>query len=468
MKKFNEVLNDFKSKFKKKEKETELTGNVTKEVTEVKPEIDKSTLGYVDLRNINKVYPNGVQAVFDFNLDIKEHEFIVLVGPSGCGKSTTLRMIAGLEDITNGDLYIDRVRVNNLSPKDRDIALVFQSYALYPHMTVEENIGFGLKMRRVPKDEIKRKVKEAAQILELEDYLDRKPAELSGGQRQRVALGRAIVRNAKVFLMDEPLSNLDAKLRVQMRSEIVKIHKKINATTVYVTHDQTEAMTMADRIVVMRHGYVQQIGTPSEIYNYPSNKFVAQFIGSPSTNVIKALYKDGTLEFDNGEVLVLPSNLVNAHDKYYEEINFDYEDKVKVLENEINKLKTLKKLTEREDKHLKRLERDLNAIHENIDNYNLAKEKKEHYVYFGFRPEDIHHFVDANKKYTKSKEYNFDITLSELLGNDYYLHFKIGNDEIIALTQANNLLIKEGDSLNFHFDLDRVHLFDILSENRII
>ena len=245
----------------------------------------------LQLNHIDKIYENGVQAVFDFNLDIKDKEFIVFVGPSGCGKSTTLRMIAGLEDISAGELLIDDKLMNNIEPKDRDIAMVFQSYALYPHMTVYENMSFGLKIKKIPKDEIDRRVQEAAAILEIQEYLDRKPKELSGGQRQRVALGRAIVRNAKVFLMDEPLSNLDAKLRVQMRSEIIKLHERIGATTIYVTHDQTEAMTMASRIVVMSKGHIQQIGTPKEIYNDPQNMFVASFVGAPATNFVNGIIR---------------------------------------------------------------------------------------------------------------------------------------------------------------------------------
>lgn len=245
----------------------------------------------LQLNHIDKIYENGVQAVFDFNLDIKDKEFIVFVGPSGCGKSTTLRMIAGLEDISGGELMIDDKLMNNVEPKDRDIAMVFQSYALYPHMTVYENMSFGLKIKKIPKDEIDRRVQEAAAILEIQEYLDRKPKELSGGQRQRVALGRAIVRNAKVFLMDEPLSNLDAKLRVQMRSEIIKLHERIGATTIYVTHDQTEAMTMASRIVVMSKGHIQQIGTPKEIYNDPQNMFVASFVGAPATNFVNGIIR---------------------------------------------------------------------------------------------------------------------------------------------------------------------------------
>ena len=249
------------------------------------------------LKGIVKRYGNANPTLKGIDLDIRDGEFLVLVGPSGCGKSTLLRTIAGLESITAGDLYIGDRRVNDVHPKDRDIAMVFQSYALYPHMTVYDNMAFGLKMKKTPKNEIKERIMEAAKILDIEQYLDRKPRELSGGQRQRVALGRAIVRNAKTFLMDEPLSNLDAKLRVAMRSEIIKLHQKIGATTIYVTHDQTEAMTMADRIVVMKEGYIQQIGTPKEIYNHPYNQFVASFIGSPAMNFINGVYKDGVISF---------------------------------------------------------------------------------------------------------------------------------------------------------------------------
>lgn len=241
----------------------------------------------VILKNINKVYDNTKTVINNVNLEIKDKEFIVLVGASGCGKSTLLRMIAGLEDISSGEIYIGDKKVNNIHPKDRDIAFVFQSYALYPHMTVRENIAFGLKMRKVDKQTIEKKVQEAAEILNLGELLDRKPKQLSGGQRQRVALGRAIVRNPKVFLMDEPLSNLDAKLRVQMRSEIKKLHEKLQTTFIYVTHDQTEALTMGDRIVVLNNGDIQQVDTPNEIYNNPKNVFVAGFVGSPQMNFIE-------------------------------------------------------------------------------------------------------------------------------------------------------------------------------------
>ena len=241
----------------------------------------------VILKNVRKSYDNNKTVINNVNLEIKDKEFVVLVGASGCGKSTLLRMIAGLEDISDGEIYIDGKKVNNIPPKDRDIAFVFQSYALYPHMTVRENIAFGLKMRKVDKAVISQKVQEAAEILNLGEYLDRKPRQLSGGQRQRVALGRAIVRNPKVFLMDEPLSNLDAKLRVQMRSEIKKLHEKLQTTFIYVTHDQTEALTMGDRIVVLNNGDIQQAGSPEDIYNNPQNTFVAGFIGSPQMNFIE-------------------------------------------------------------------------------------------------------------------------------------------------------------------------------------
>ena len=261
----------------------------------------------IALKKIHKKYDNAKDySVVDFNLDIQENEFIVFVGPSGCGKSTTLRMIAGLEDITEGELYIDSKLMNDVPPKDRDIAMVFQNYALYPHMTVYDNMAFGLQLRKVPKSQIDEKVKNAADILGLTEYLKRKPADLSGGQRQRVALGRAIVRNANIFLMDEPLSNLDAKLRVQMRTEIAKLHHDLKTTTIYVTHDQTEAMTMADRIVVMKDGYVQQIGTPEEIYDKPANVFVGEFIGSPAMNFFNVIFNGEMIRLGNRDIPLLP------------------------------------------------------------------------------------------------------------------------------------------------------------------
>lgn len=275
----------------------------------------------LNLTHIKKVYPNGFEAVQDFNLDVKDGEFVIFVGPSGCGKSTTLRMIAGLEEITDGDLVIDGKRVNDLDPKDRDIAMVFQSYALYPHMTVRENMEFPLKIAKLPKDEINARVAEAARTLGLESLLDRKPKALSGGQRQRVAMGRAIVRHPKVLLMDEPLSNLDAKLRGQMRVEISKLHEKLGSTIIYVTHDQTEAMTLGDRIVVMSDGEVQQIDSPSNLYQYPVNKFVAGFIGSPQMNFMDAVIteKNGKVYLTVGEddILLTDKKAARLKEKGY-------------------------------------------------------------------------------------------------------------------------------------------------------
>ena len=275
----------------------------------------------LSLTNVCKVYPNGFEAVKDFNLEVEDQEFIIFVGPSGCGKSTTLRMIAGLEEISSGELKIDGRVVNDVEPKDRDIAMVFQNYALYPHMTVFDNMAFGLKLRKVPKDEIKKKVEEAAKILDLEKLLDRKPKALSGGQRQRVAMGRAIVRNPKVFLMDEPLSNLDAKLRVQMRSEIASLHNRLKATIIYVTHDQTEAMTLGTRIVVLKDGVIMQVDSPQKLYNEPNNLFVAGFIGSPQMNFIDAVCKvEGervTLNFEKTSVVLPPAKAKKLIDGGY-------------------------------------------------------------------------------------------------------------------------------------------------------
>ncbi len=421
---------------------------------------------YVKLLNINKVYPNGVAAVHDFNLDIKKKEFVVFVGPSGCGKSTTLRMIAGLEEISSGELYIDGVLSNAMSPKDRNIALVFQSYALYPHMNVYDNIGFGLKMRKFPKEEIDRRVREAAKILGLEDYLNRKPGELSGGQRQRVALGRAIVRDAKLFLMDEPLSNLDAKLRVQMRSEIVKLHNKMESTTIYVTHDQTEAMTMADRIVVMKDGYVQQIGTPKDIYDNPVNKFVAEFIGSPSTNVVKAIYDNGSIVFDENNRLELGEEFKKAHDDFYANFECDLDSLMAKCEEDI-KAAELKKKKDEKEKALLHLNNKLESLKNKKACLENIKAGLPHDIYFGIRPEDIHHHVDANKEYEKSKFFFLNITLSELMGNEFYVHLSLGDNELIAKIPVMERLYKMGEEFKVHFDLGKIHIFDFISEKTI-
>jgi len=360
------------------------------------------------LNHIYKIYDNKVTAVSDFNLHIQDKEFIVFVGPSGCGKSTTLRMIAGLEEISKGELYIDDKLVNDVPPKDRDIAMVFQNYALYPHMTVYDNMAFGLKLRKMPKDEIDKRVKDAANILGLEQYLDRKPKALSGGQRQRVALGRAIVRDAKVFLMDEPLSNLDAKLRVQMRAEIAKLHQRLNTTTIYVTHDQTEAMTMATRIVVMKDGVIQQVGSPKEVYDNPENVFVGGFIGSPAMNFFKAKIE--------GEYVVL-------------------DDKVR-LKIPGGKLKLLK------------------------DNGYVGKE-----VIFGIRPEDIHDepvFIES----FPDDVIEVNIEVAELTGAELMLYSSLAGHDFVARIDARNQ-IKAGDKVKLGLDLNKAHFFDPESEMRI-
>ena len=359
------------------------------------------------LEHIYKIYDNKVTAVTDFNLHIKDKEFIVFVGPSGCGKSTTLRMIAGLEEISKGDLYIDGKRMNDVPPKDRDIAMVFQNYALYPHMTVFDNMAFGLKLRKFPKDEIKRRVEEAAKILGLTEYLDRKPKALSGGQRQRVALGRAIVRDAKVFLMDEPLSNLDAKLRVQMRAEIAKLHQRLNTTTIYVTHDQTEAMTMATRIVVMKDGIIQQVGTPKEVYDKPENVFVGGFIGSPAMNFFEAKIAEGYVVLGDLK-LEIP------------------EGKMKVL---------------REQGY-------------------VGKD-----VIFGIRPEDIHDeqiFLESFPKATV----DVNVEVAELTGAELMIYSTINGKDFVARVDARSE-VKPGQKVKLALDMNKCHFFDAETEVRI-
>lgn len=358
--------------------------------------------------NICKVYGKDTVAVKDFNLEVKDHEFIVFVGPSGCGKSTTLRMLAGLEEISSGELYIDDVLINDVQPKKRDIAMVFQSYALYPHMTVYENMAFALKIRKIPKAEIDERVKEVASILGLTEYLNRKPKALSGGQCQRVALGRAIVRRPKVFLMDEPLSNLDAKLRVTMREEIVRIHEKVGATTIYVTHDQTEAMTMASRIVIMKTGIVQQIGTPKEVYSYPANTFVAQFIGSPSMNLFNGSYDNGKFTFDrtNSITIDIP--------KEHQEKLKDYSGKQLIV---------------------------------------------------GIRPEDISLDPAMLKKYSHDT-ISIDSQVVELLGHDLVIYSDVDGQKIIVKTLAD-YDIKAHQDVKVAICMNKIHYFDPDTTNRI-
>ena len=365
----------------------------------------------LSLKHINKTYPNGFEAVKDFNLEIEDKEFIIFVGPSGCGKSTTLRMVAGLEEITSGELYIGDKLVNDVEPKDRDIAMVFQNYALYPHMTVYDNMAFGLILRKVPKDEIDRKVKEAARILDLEKLLDRKPKALSGGQRQRVAMGRAIVRNPKVFLMDEPLSNLDAKLRGQMRIEISKLHQRLGTTIIYVTHDQTEAMTLGTRIVVMNAGVVQQVDTPQTLYDYPCNLFVAGFIGSPQMNFVDAVCKV------NGDKVVLqagPSSIELPPAKAKKLIEGGYDGKTVVL---------------------------------------------------GIRPEDVHDeqmFIEASPNTVIEAK----IRVYEMLGAEVFLYFDYEGANMTARVDPRTTA-RTGDVVKFALDAEKIHVFDKETEQTI-
>ncbi|HHU24307.1 MAG: sn-glycerol-3-phosphate ABC transporter ATP-binding protein UgpC [Bacilli bacterium] len=372
----------------------------------------------VELKNINKIYDNNVQAVFDFNLKIKDREFIVLVGPSGCGKTTTLRMIAGLEEITSGQLLIDDEVMNDVAPKDRNIAMVFQSYALYPHMSVYDNMAFGLKLRKFSRDEIDRRVQSAAETLGLKPYLDRKPKALSGGQRQRVALGRAIVRDAKVFLMDEPLSNLDAKLRVQMRSELIKLHESLGTTTIYVTHDQIEAMTMATRIVVMKDGWIQQIGAPKEIYDFPNNMFVGGFIGTPPMNFIEGRVGDDGF-FECGDHKRGVSRL-------------------RVPEKQLNLLK--------EKKYLNKP------------------------IVLGIRPEDI---KDDSTDISEFKDttLTLKVDVAELLGPESLITVRVQSTNVAGQPVTAKIKARTdihiNDMITLAFDMSKCHFFDVETEERI-
>ncbi len=368
----------------------------------------------LSLRNVYKRYPGGVTAVSDFNLEIKDQEFIILVGPSGCGKSTTLRMVAGLEEISDGEIYIGDRLVNDVAPKDRDIAMVFQNYALYPHMTVYDNMAFGLKLRKTSKDEIKRRVEEAARILDIEHLLERKPKALSGGQRQRVALGRAIVREPKVFLLDEPLSNLDAKLRAQMRTEISKLHQRLGTTFIYVTHDQTEAMTMGTRIVVMKSGLIQQVDTPQNLYLRPCNLFVAGFIGSPQMNFID-------------------SKLLKIDGDYF--VEFGSED-TKTRAGVKFKIKL--------------------PASKNVDNCLDAYVDKE--IIMGIRPEDVHDEEDliaANPDGVVEAK----VEVTELMGAETYLYMNCEGQAINARVSPTSTA-KPGDKITIALEPAKIHLFD--------
>ena len=363
----------------------------------------------VVLKDIYKQY-GSVEVVKNFNLEINDEEMVVFVGPSGCGKSTTLRMIAGLEEITSGELYIGDKLVNDISPKDRDIAMVFQNYALYPHMNVYENMAFSLELKKVAKDEIKRRVTEAAQILQIDHLLARKPKALSGGQRQRVAMGRAIVREPSVFLMDEPLSNLDAKLRVTMRAEIARLHQRLKTTTIYVTHDQTEAMTLGDRIVVMKDGIVQQVDTPMKLYGNPSNLFVAGFIGNPAMNFFKALVKkEGEELYIAGETfkVLVPGGNASALEKHHNQE-----------------------------------------------------------IIFGIRPEDIHDEAIVLDTYPKA-HIMARVEVVEMLGAEIVLHMQMGSQSLIACLPARGVY-KTGDTVEMALNMNRIHVFDAKTEEAII
>ena len=356
----------------------------------------------VVLKGLKKVYDNKVTAVHDVNLEIKDKEFIVLVGPSGCGKSTTLRMVAGLEEISDGELYIDGKLVNDVPPKDRDIAMVFQNYALYPHKTVYDNLAFALKLRKEPKDVIDKKVREVAEILDITQYLKRKPKALSGGQRQRVAIGRAMVRDPKVFLMDEPLSNLDAKLRVQMRTEIAKLHQRLGTTIIYVTHDQTEAMTLGSRIVVMKDGIVQQIDSPQHLYDMPCNLFVAGFMGSPQMNFVEATAR------------------VSGNKAY-----LDVEGQS--IELPAKKAKAL------------------------IDGGYNGKQ-----VIFGIRPENI---IEVKDGVQAPYSFSSKVNVYELLGAEVFLYFDLGSSNITARVEPTTK-VRPGDTVKYTFDTEKIHVFD--------
>lgn len=421
---------------------------------------------YIALININKVYEGGVHAVHDFNLEIKEGEFVVFVGPSGCGKSTTLRMVAGIEDITSGELYIKGIYSNDILPKNRNIAMVFQNYSLYPNMTVFDNMAFALKVRHVPKDEIVERVNKTAEILGIEGLLKRKPKALSGGQRQRVALGRAIVRDANVFLMDEPLSNLDAKLRVQMRSEIIRLHNELKQTTIYVTHDQTEAMTMADRIVVMKDGYIQQIGSPIEIYRHPVNKFVASFIGSPAMNFVKGIYKNGKLILEDKTEIILPKELKAKYEEYYANLEDKISSTESRLQSLIEKLEAHNKYALKHHKLFKKpklydIESDKEVVRlkNAIDLFKRKLNGEDVEVIFGIRPENIKLSSSANAFTPKIK-------IAELLGDSYFIHFDLGNTDVISKVITDEI-IDRSSKVKLEIELNKAHLFDPYLEEAI-
>ncbi len=453
--------------------------------------VNDNVSSFISLKHIDKVYQNNVQAVYDFNLEVDKHDFVALVGPSGCGKSTTLRMIAGLEEISAGELYIDGVLSNYLPSKDRDIAMVFQNYALYPQLNVYDNIAFGLKIRKTDKKEIEERVFKAADILDLGQYLDRKPKQLSGGQMQRVALGRAIVRNAKLFLMDEPLSNLDAKLRVQMRSEIVRIHEEVGATTIYVTHDQTEAMTMATKIVVMNKGFVQQTGAPLEIYHNPATLFVATFIGTPPMNVLDCEYDNGTLYLGDGLKIKLTEEIKLAHDTFMSAKLREVREILQTAEtadaatlrnyvlplgaykSELNKKSAVLEKPKKEsiaDKFKKKFAFLKKQVAESKDGYvQTLKDMEEgygaalcgrHKMKLGIRPENL---IIADKDGENTVEVNSGIV--EVLGSEFIVYANGGAGQLIIKSQTP---VEAHKTLKVKIDTSKIHLFDDISEQNVL
>ncbi len=429
----------------------------------------------VELYDVCKVYKGNVKAVSDFNLKIKDGEFVIFVGPSGCGKSTTLRMIAGLEEITSGKIYIDETLVNNVEPKDRDIAMVFQNYALYPHMSVYDNLAYSLKCHHENKDVINKKVNEVAELLNIKEYLERKPKELSGGQRQRVALGRCLIRNPKVFLFDEPLSNLDAKLRVQMRSEISKLHKEVKGTFIYVTHDQTEAMTMGDRIVVMKDGFIQQIDTPVNLYEYPINIFVATFLGSPQMNIFKVTLKNNTLFLDDNVKFKLSEKIINKINGNYEneelslgirpndfslgnKIDFDFVvEKIDLIEKLGNETLVYINLPGRSESTIISLKLDMS-------------EKLEAPLYLKINKERIHLFNKNEESILKINDFNFlpvnfETVENDLLINNKYKIKNIENKLVGSLNNVNKGFISfKSDEIN----LNRLNEDDICLDLKVV
>lgn len=431
--------------FKKEEKKAEISEELQKELNE----------NLIVIDSISKVYSNGLEAVHNLSVTIKEGDFVVLVGPSGCGKSTTLRMIAGLEDITAGNLYINGEIANKKEPKERGVSMVFQSYALYPHYSVYQNMAFGLS--GLSKAEIDARIKRASEMLGLTEYLDRKPTALSGGQCQRVALGRAIVRESPIFLLDEPLSNLDAKLRVQMRSEIIKLHEKLHNTIIYVTHDQVEAMTMATKLVIMDKGKVQQVGTPKDIYDKPVNSFVATFIGSPAMNVFEAKSKEGSILLEDGQEIKLQEESRCDFDAFYSNELKLLNEEIDFSNKTIDSLKTTPK-HKRDDSYKSLIdanEKNISTSKEKIEQIESEKDKEIKDILIGFRPEDIS--LEDNEGY----KFEAFLDVKELLGAEYQLRFAIGETSFLVYAPFNTgFQLKTKEEYTLNLPLKSLRIFD--------